>query len=241
MAAQDDAQGVADINPPKALETPILTVQPPRFLEQQRNYFLLGGLLFLAAGLALYLLAGYMVFRISNMGPIIEVPESFSAGPTASPHSETMSQRDIYNFYGRILSFAFAPVMCIFAATICTLVGIRLLRAVGIATTQVITAQDFPILAPAIAAGNDQSITQYIRLSSLTGVTGTFTKIGLTGLPLATIFLTIILAIGGLVSSQFFDLAKLTLGAFLGSFVQRQSETLARAQSDATKNNAATK
>jgi hypothetical protein len=56
------------------------------------------------------------------------------------------------------------------------------------------------------------------------GATGTFTKIGLTGLPLATILLTIFLGVAGLVNAQFFDLAKLTLGAFLGSFVQRQSE-----------------
>jgi hypothetical protein len=229
MTPQDDAS-VDSLRKP---ETQIPAVQPPRFLEQQRNYFLLGGLLFLAAGLALYLLAGYMVYKINGSGPVIGVPEGYTSGPDPSKFSDTLSQRDIYNFYGRILSFAFAPAMCIFAATICTVVGIRLLRAVGIATTQVISPQDFPILAPAIAAGNEESIMQFIRLSSLTGVTGTFTKIGLTGLPLATIVLTILLAIGGLVSSQFFDLAKLTLGAFLGSFVQRQSETLTRAKPDA--------
>ncbi|MES2196723.1 MAG: hypothetical protein V4517_20050 [Pseudomonadota bacterium] len=173
-----------------------ITTQPPRFIEQQRAYFLIGGMLFLAAGFFMYLLAGYIVFKINEQGPIITVPTDSWVEP--SKLSEKLSERDVYNFYGRILSFAFAPVMCIISATICTLVGIRLLRAVGIATTQVITPQDFPILAPAIAAGNEQSITQFIRLSSLTGVTGTFTKIGLTGLPLATIFLTIVLAIGGL-------------------------------------------
>ena len=48
--------------------------------------------------------------------------------------------------------------------------------------------------------------------------------LGLTGLPLATIGLTIFFALmyayGGL--EPFMDLAKLTLGAFIGSFVQKQ-------------------
>jgi hypothetical protein len=68
-------------------------------------------------------------------------------------------------------------------------------------------------LTDVISTGNEQAITQFIRLSSLSGMTGTFTKIGLTGLPLATIFLTILLGIMGLANPQFFDLAKLTLGA----------------------------
>ena len=55
-------------------------------------------------------------------------------------------------------------------------------------------------------------------------MTGTFTKVGLTGLPLATIILTIMLAILGIFNPQFFDLAQLTLGAFLGSYVQKRSE-----------------
>jgi spore maturation protein SpmB len=140
----------------------------------------------------------------------------------------TLSERDIYNFYGGILSYSLPPAFCIVAAIICTIVGIRLLRSSGAVTTQVISPQDYQILGPAIAGGNEQAITQFIRLSSLSGMTGTFTKIGLTGLPLATIFLTILLAIMGLANPQFFDLAKLTLGAFLGSFVQRQSDATAR-------------
>jgi hypothetical protein len=59
-------------------------------------------------------------------------------------------------------------------------------------------------------------------LSSLSGTTGTATKLGLTGLPLATVGLTIffsVIAIFGV--DGFLDLAKLTLGAFIGSFVQR--------------------
>jgi hypothetical protein len=61
-----------------------------------------------------------------------------------------------------------------------------------------------------------------VRLSSLSGATGTATKLGLTGLPLATVGLTIFFSAISIFGAQgFLDLAKLTLGAFIGSFVQR--------------------
>jgi hypothetical protein len=110
------------------------------------------------------------------------------------------------------------------AAAVCVYVGIKLLGAAGAVSAQVIPTKEYDLLAPAIRDGNEQAISQYIRLSSLSGVTGTFTKVGLTGLPLATIILTIVLAILGIFNTQFFDLAQLTLGAFLGSYVQKQSE-----------------
>jgi hypothetical protein len=62
-----------------------------------------------------------------------------------------------------------------------------------------------------------------VRLSSLSGFTGAFQKMGLTGLPLATVTLTLIFAGLAIYDKQsFLDLAKLTLGAFIGSFVQKQ-------------------
>ena len=73
-----------------------------------------------------------------------------------------------------------------------------------------------------IRDGNEKGIDQYVRLSNLSGTTGAATKLGLTGLPLATASLTIFfsaLAIFGI--NGFLDLTKLTLGAFIGSFVQR--------------------
>src|SRR4051794_27472114 len=52
-----------------------------------------------------------------------------------------------------------------------------------------------------------------------------FTKLGLTGLPLATISLTIIFSLLATANpGTFLDLAKLTLGAFIGSYVQRNVE-----------------
>ena len=78
--------------------------------------------------------------------------------------------------------------------------------------------------------GKTESIDQYVRLCSLSGFTGTFTKLGLTGLPLTTVALTLIFAALALLPTDpesqksFFDLTKLMLGAFIGSFVQRQVE-----------------
>src|SRR5262249_22514526 len=136
-----------------------------------------------------------------------------------------LTTRDTYTLLTLFTWTLFPPLTSMIAGALCAMIGIRLLRAGGAATTQVISPQDLPILGPAVSKGDEAAITQFIRLSSLSGVTGTFQKVGLTGLPLATIVLTVFLAIIGLWSPPFFDMAKLTLGAFLGSYVQRQSET----------------
>ncbi len=101
--------------------------------------------------------------------------------------------------------------------------------------SSVIPIRDAKLIERAIIDGKPEPIDQYIRLSSLRGGVGIFTKVGLTGLPLATIALTLVFA--GLALSSpfsekgeskvfdaFIDLTKLTLGAFIGSFVQRQVE-----------------
>jgi hypothetical protein len=104
-------------------------------------------------------------------------------------------------------------------------IGYRLIVAAGATTTAVIPQQDYALLAPLIADGKAESIDQYVRLSSLGTFTGRFTQIGLTGLPLATIGLTLFFSVVAIFHSEgFLDLTKLTLGAFIGSFVQRQVE-----------------
>lgn len=109
-------------------------------------------------------------------------------------------------------------------------VGYKLVVASGASAENPIPPNDYALLAPLIREGKSESIDQYVRLSSLSGFTGTFTKLGLTGLPLATIALTLIFAALALLpldtesQRSFFDLTKLTLGAFIGSFVQRQVE-----------------
>jgi hypothetical protein len=91
-----------------------------------------------------------------------------------------------------------------------------------------IPIEDRKLLEELIRAENTKAIELYVRLSRLGGPTGTATKLGLTGLPLATIGLTIFFSIVALFVPGFLDLAKLTLGAFIGSFVQRSGEALER-------------
>jgi hypothetical protein len=105
------------------------------------------------------------------------------------------------------------------------IIAYRLVAAGGATATVVIPPQDYPLLAPLVAEGRADAIDQYVRLSSLAKFTDTFTQLGLTGLPLATIGLTLFFSgLALLRPEEFLDLAKLTLGAFIGSFVQRQVE-----------------
>jgi len=109
-------------------------------------------------------------------------------------------------------------------------IGYKLVVASGASPENAIPPNHYNLLAPLIQEGKAESIDQYVRLSSLSGFTGTFTKLGLTGLPLTTVALTLIFAALALLpidsesQKSFFDLTKLTLGAFIGSFVQRQVE-----------------
>lgn len=103
-------------------------IQPIGLAQRPSVVFLYSGLLFLFAALGLFALLGSNLYRISEMGPIIEVPGSRGIGEAAPA---TMTDRDIYNFYGRIFSFLLAPLFMGISAAICTFVGIRLLRAAG--------------------------------------------------------------------------------------------------------------
>ena len=112
----------------------------------------------------------------------------------------------------------------------------------GISERQVtIPEMDREMLVPLIANADEKAIDQYVRLSSLTGAAGLATKLGLMGLPLLTVALTLIFAGLSLYSSDkgFMDLTKLTLGAFIGSFVQRAA-TSQEVATDAVKKMAAT-
>lgn len=109
------------------------------------------------------------------------------------------------------------------------LLGVKLVRAGGLAPSDplpVVNQKEWDVLAVAITENKDDPIGQFIRLSSLTGATGWFTKLGLSGLPLATIGLTIFFALislfGGDDEERFYQLTQITLGAFVGSFVQKQ-------------------
>jgi hypothetical protein len=201
-----------------------LPKRPPRLLATRPSVvFLYAGLIFLFVGLCLFVLAGWSIFSLMRGGvPRIEVP-----GEVVATAETVLSERDRYNFWGRILSFFLGPLLLFLSAGVCAFVGIRLLKSAGAVATQVIPPQDYELLSTSIRDGNDKAIGEYIRLSSLSGTTGTFTKIGLTGLPLATIFLTVLLAVLGIFVPKLLDLAQLTLGAFIGSYVQKKRSDVA--------------
>jgi hypothetical protein len=60
-------------------------------------------------------------------------------------------------------------------------IGYRLVRGSGVTENVVIPQRGYELLAPLISDGKAESIDQYVRLSSLTKFTGTFTKLGLSG------------------------------------------------------------
>lgn len=115
-------------------------------------------------------------------------------------------------------------VMAVVAATL----GKQLLTTARLSEARTIPYEDLPLVRQAVIDGKPEPIDQYVRLRSLSGISGNFTKLGVTGLPLTTVVLTLVFAAVALTPSElaqeFLDLAKLTLGAFIGSFVQRQVE-----------------
>lgn len=110
----------------------------------------------------------------------------------------------------------------------CALLGLRLLTTTQTALARTIPKDDLTMVQDAVINGKSEPIDQYVRLRSLAGWAGTFTKLGITGLPLVTVVLTLIFSLIALLplsqANAFLDLAKLTLGAFIGSFVQRNVE-----------------
>ena len=100
--------------------------------------------------------------------------------------------------------------------------------------------EDLQLVSQAVIDGKSEPIDQYVRLRSLSGMSGNFTKLGVTGLPLTTVFLTLVFAAIALmpitpaIATQFLDLAKLTLGAFIGSFVQGRVEQRKQRDADPT-------
>jgi hypothetical protein len=153
-----------------------------------------------------------ILFLILFMSAYIRIPTPNFVNDTDTPLARFLIPNAIYLLISTI-------------ALLCVYIGYRLVRAAGATSLPVIPERDYNLLAPLIESGNANAIDQYVRLSSLSKFTGTFTQLGLTGLPLATIALTLFFSIVALFHPDgFLDLTKLTLGAFIGSFVQRQVE-----------------
>jgi hypothetical protein len=130
------------------------------------------------------------------------------------------------------VAFYSAPnIILIITGFISAMIGRALLNAGQRSNYSSLPEGDLVMLKDAIILGKSDPIDQYIRIRALSGFAGGFTKIGLTGLPLVTIGVTMIFTALALlfveherVFNSLFDLAKLTLGAFIGSYVQRQVE-----------------
>jgi hypothetical protein len=168
------------------------------------------GLIIIYVSVAAFFAAGYLLYRASKNFA------AFSAVARGRAHAA-----DILSLY--------APEFILSGIGIFTaLLGVKLVRAGGLSPSDplpVVNPTEWRILAAAIVDNKDDPIGQYIRLSSLTGATGLFTKLGLSGLPLATIGLTLFFAVISMIAPRdlhFYELTQLTLGAFIGSFVQKQ-------------------
>ncbi len=191
---------------------------------RQQMVFLYAGLLFLLVAVGLFVLGAWTIYATTVHAPKgvnigLEMPYVAEGQPSPS-----LGERERYNFYGQILSIYLGPLFMFMSAAVCSFLGIKLLKSAGAVQANVIPPQDYELLSGAVKAADDKAISEYVRLSALSGVTGTFTKVGLTGLPLATIFLTVLLAVLGIFLPKLLDLAQLTLGAFIGSYVQKKQE-----------------
>jgi len=133
-------------------------------------------------------------------------------------------------FWQHLIADNIEIVSIIIVAILSVMFALRLFSKAGSLTSEVIRERDRKLLEPLISAANKEAINEYIRLASLSGFAGTFQYLGFTGLPLATVVLTLVLLFTALwvddddLRRGMFDMAKLTLGAFLGSFVQRNVE-----------------
>jgi hypothetical protein len=107
-----------------------------------------------------------------------------------------------------------------------SIIGLQFFKRASQSTNYVIWPEDRDNMWPLIKDAKIEAVDQYIRLASLSGFSGAFTKVGFTGLPLATVGLTIFFVVLSLAftNPDLMELGKLTLGAFIGSFVQRQVE-----------------
>jgi hypothetical protein len=132
------------------------------------------------------------------------------------------------------------------AGALTALIGFGLVRAGRFKapppSVVVIPPQDEKYLGPWLQRSPDP-IGDYTRLAGLVGGTGVFRKLEFSGMPLATISMTLVLCLFSLITPAvgrfvkvpeqlamgFFDLAKLTLGAFIGSFVTKTSSREAEA------------
>lgn len=137
-----------------------------------------------------------------------------------------------FELYAYLIQYFGDDVLILIAAVFLAIMGMRLIGKSSKEIPTIIPPADRQLLEPLIKEGKKEAIDQYVRLSSLSGFTGTFQKIGFTGLPLATAILTLIFSALSFQQTEFLELAKLTLGAFIGSFVQKGTDIITMLHED---------
>ncbi|HEV7377564.1 MAG TPA: hypothetical protein VGN95_22805 [Pyrinomonadaceae bacterium] len=150
--------------------------------------------------------------------------------------------------FGSMVSFAAAflpqapwpPYVPITTAVLAFIFGYILLS-VGTRRAGTISPEDKDLFKSSIL-DNAQNIERYKTLRSLAGIPGFFRNLGIIGLPLATLAITVLFCLLGIAcyainaasnreviplqfSTAILELSKLTLGAFLGSFVGKSQRT----------------
>ncbi|MBD2256634.1 hypothetical protein [Pseudanabaena sp. FACHB-2040] len=163
---------------------------------------------------------GYVMLFLSAFLAAIMITPPFLIGyerPIPPPEMGLEFMWFLQHYGDRLL----AIILIVFFA----LIGLQLLGVAGKTTPRVIPDEDRGLLEPLVREANKEAINQYVILSSLGGFTGTFQKIGFSGLPLATAMLTLLFCVLSFMNLEFIEFAKLTLGAFIGSFVQRSADT----------------
>lgn len=168
----------------------------------------------------LFALSGYMFF-IAAFACLIYLVVYLNNVGFEKPNIDFNTYNEEIAYY---LSQFSTPAIFLIASLVAGIVGYLLMRFIFSTSKKIIPDDDRKLLEEIIRLKEEEPIKRYIALSSLTGWSGLFTKIGLNGLPLATIALTLIFALLSFFendSANFIDFTKLTLGAFLGSYVQR--------------------
>lgn len=185
-----------------------------------------------------WMACGFFVVGIASLAAVIVI-----AIPGVLPAGSTVGRRD-------------APTLAI-VALLAAAIGFVLARMGRNSETQpqsdAIPPEVLAVLRDAMAKSADP-VGDWTRLAGLAGGTGVFRKLELSGMPLATILMTILFCVLAVISfaiplipsmegaktetliGPFMDMAKLTLGAFIGSFVTKGTSQ----GSDATRALAAT-
>jgi hypothetical protein len=202
MATDSSALGSGINGSPPRTELESYVIDNPR-ISGSRG-LTIGGLVLVYLAVAAFAGVGFYLWAVHN-----------GIAPQAS------DKPSIYDYIPELLGCSVG----VFAA----LLGVKLIRAGGVSASDplpVVNPKEWAVLSAAVN-NRDDPVGEYIRLSSLTGATGFFRKLDLAGLPLATIALTIFFAFLEVFfpDRKFIELTQLTLGAFIGSFVQKQVTT----------------